>query len=70
MFLNLSRIVINKNHILALSKGRGKYIIHLCSSMDAVLIAGNIKTECDGIEICEKKNSGDYKKITNWIENI
>jgi hypothetical protein len=38
--------------------------------MDAVLIAGNIKTECDGIEICEKKNSDDYKKITNWIEII
>jgi hypothetical protein len=38
--------------------------------MLVVLIAGNIKTECDGIEIYEKKNSDDYKKITNWIEII
>jgi hypothetical protein len=71
MFINLSRIVINKSHISAISKGHGKYIIHLVSSIDGSIIAGScgIKAECDAIEIlhCEKKNIVDYKILTNWV---
>ncbi len=72
IFLNLSRIVINKNHVLALSKGHGKYIVHLSCSIDGRLItgSGSIEAECNAVEICEKKNSADYQKVTSWITTL
>ena len=52
-FINLTYTVLNKFHIVEIIKKPSKYFIHLSNSVI--------------IEICENKNTQDYRKITDWI---
>ena len=69
-FINLTTTVINKLHIVEITRSPQKYRIYVSNNnLSGALIfsSGYISSEYNIIEICEIKNSLDYKKITNFI---
>lgn len=61
-FINLTSTVINKFHIVEIVKKPSKYFIHMSNTeLNAINSKSNI------IEICETKNTQDYRKIYDWI---
>lgn len=72
-FIKLTANVINKLHISHITQWSGKYYIYMRGrSINGwnLLSFGNIWTNQDIIEICEKKNKNDYDIITKFIEEI
>jgi len=72
-FLNLSTRVINKLHIIEIVKKPHNYTIILSiSNIDGwmALTSGNLSTNHNVIDVCEKTNKQDYDTVTNFIENI
>ena len=63
-FINLTTTVINKLHIAEITKSPQKYRIYMSNNN---LNGGYISSLYNVIEICEIKNSLDYKKITEFI---
>ena len=72
-FINLTKCVINKLHIVEITKDIGKYKIFMSNNtIDGTFIfsSGGLSTNFNIIEICENENAKDYKTITNLIEKI
>jgi len=69
-FINLTTTVINKLHIVEITKSPQKYRIYLSNnnlSGGMLFWSGYISSVYNIIEICEIKDSIDYKKITDVI---
>jgi hypothetical protein len=69
-FINLTTTVINKLHISEITKSPQKYRIYMSNnnlSGGMLFLSGYISSVYNIIEICEIKNSLDYKKITDFI---
>lgn len=70
-FINLSKIIINKSHIIDIEKLPNKYKINMISTrFSGFLIFGGgyFDTDNNTIMICEKKNAEDYKLVSDLIE--
>ena len=61
-FINLTFTVLNKFHIVEIIKKPSKYFIHMSNYRNTA-----INSKCNIIEICETKNTQDYRKINDWI---
>jgi hypothetical protein len=75
-FIKLSNFIININHIHSIAIKPNKYSIHLVSNKFdgfkwdvGVFGLGNITSHNYEIEVCETKNSSDYKILSEWIDN-
>jgi hypothetical protein len=69
-FINLTTTVINKLHIAEITKSPQKYRIYMSNnnlSGGLLFSSGYISSLYNVIEICEIKNSLDYRKITEFI---
>jgi hypothetical protein len=69
-FLKLTNIIINKNVIHDINKD--KILIHLMApEMTGSMIFGSgyCESRNSKLEICKTENFGDYKIVTNWIDN-
>jgi hypothetical protein len=72
-FINLSRIVINKLHIVDVIKSQSKYTIRMSiNNIDGCLMfsCGGVGSTPHTIEICEKTDKLDYDNITKFINDI
>jgi hypothetical protein len=69
-FINLTSCVINKLHIVEIVKKPNKYSIYMTNnSIRGVLFfaSGELRTDHNIIEICEKNYKKDYDTITDLI---
>ena len=69
-FINLTTTVINKLHIVEITKSPQKYRIYLSNnnlSGGMLFWSGYISSVYNIVEVCEQKNPPDYKKITDFI---
>jgi len=72
-FINLSTRVINKLHIIEIVKKPNNYtIVMSMSHIHGWLLfsSGNLETDSNIIDICEKNNKHDYDIITKFIEKV
>lgn len=74
-FLKLTNIIINKNYIQSISIKPNKYCIHVISNnFDGTNFTaagfgfGNISSRNFEIEVCETKDSRDYKIVSDLID--
>jgi len=74
-FLRLTNFMINTNDIHKISIQPNKYMIHVISKrVDGLTIGlwgfgtGHLSSSVSEIEVCEKKHSIDYKKMTDWMD--
>ena len=73
IFIKLSSKIINKFHIVEITKKPSKYYIHMSNTnIDGFFLfgSGGIINEKNIIEICEKQNKPDYETITRFIDEI
>ena len=71
MFLKLTSMIINKNHIHKIIILPNKYCIHMnYNQLSDNFLFAYIDFNIIKIEICEKKNEIDYKKISDFIKSI
>ncbi len=71
-FLKLTNIIINKNVIHEIHINKDKILIHLMApEMTGSMIFGSgyCESRNSKLEICKTENFGDYKIVTNWIDN-
>lgn len=73
-FLKLTTFLINTKDIHKISIQPNKYVIHVISKkIDGFTFGvygfgtGHLSSSVYEIEVCEKKHSIDYKKITDWV---
>jgi len=76
-FLKLTNFIINTNDIHQIAIRPNKYIIHIVSKkIDGFAFGvygfgtGHLSSSVSEIEVCEKKHSNDYKKVSRWIDQI
>lgn len=74
-FIKLKAIIVNVNYIQSIIIQPNKYYINLMTNKTegyywklAALGMGNSQSYNYTIEVCETKNSGDYKIVSNWID--
>jgi len=70
-FINLSSILINKSYITYILKKPNKYIIYVNKyNVNGFTVVGNgqLYSNIDYFEICEKNNKNDFDIITNFIQ--
>lgn len=74
-FIKLTSIILNTNDIHKIVIQSNKYFIHIVGKkIDGFSWGiggfgiGNISSYNSEIEICEIKNSIDYKIVSNWID--
>ena len=77
IFINLSSIIINKLHIVAIIKKPNEYFMHINNFHNKSLVIGNlvaynetIPNSYNIIKICKIKNDKDYKIIEKLIDEI
>jgi len=75
-FLKLTKLIINTNYIHSIVIKPNKYYLQVVSNKfeganwSVVGFGiGNISSHNCEIEVCEIKNSGDYKIVSDWIDN-
>jgi hypothetical protein len=69
-FINLTRCVINKLHIIEIVKTPSQYSIRLSNNSIRgvfLLSSGQITTYTDTVILCETKDKADYDTITEFI---
>lgn len=72
-FINLTSRVINKLHIIEITKQPSKYYISITNNYISGFMLcsfGTLSSNNGIIEICEKKNKQDYDTITEFIREI
>jgi hypothetical protein len=72
-FIKLTSGIINKYHIIHISKLQSSYKIYLQTndfSGFLIMSTGFLSSNHNIINICEKNNKQDYDTITNFIEEI
>jgi hypothetical protein len=72
-FINLTSRAINKLHIIEIIKKPNRYEIHMSNyNINGFLLfsSGNLGTNHNIIEICEKKDKQDYETITDLIKPV
>lgn len=72
-FINLTSRVINKLHIIEITKQSTSYSIHMSTnSINGVILfsSGVVTTQKNIIEISEKYDKEDYDTITKIIKEI
>ncbi len=73
-FIRLSHRVINKAHIIEITRpSHDKYSIYLSNmhlSGFALLGGGSISSAQNAIEICKVKNPQDYDYVSKFIQTI
>lgn len=72
-FIKLTTGIINKYHIIHISKYSSSYKIYLHNndfSGFLIMSTGFLSSNHNVINICEKKNKQDYDTIANFIEEI
>ena len=76
-FIKLKGLIININYIQSIVINPNKYFINIVTNkIDGVSwkVAGsgigNIQSYNYQVEVCETKNSSDYKIVSNWIDNL
>ena len=74
-FLRLTNLIININHIHTIDIKPNKYFINIMSNQfnglqwtAAGFGFGNISSHNYEIEVCETKNSSDYKIVSDFID--
>lgn len=74
-FLKLTNLIININYIHSIFIKPNKYYIHVVSNKfdgSNLCVAGfgygNISSHNYEIEVCETKDSSDYKIVSDWID--
>ena len=70
LFLKLSKIIINTNHIRNINILQSKYEIILSTpNISGYVLAGSgkIDTNYYTLNVCEKENNEDYNVIKKWI---
>jgi hypothetical protein len=75
--LKLTRLIININYIHSIDINPNKYYVNIISNkFDGSTWSGfggfgygSISSDNYGVEVCETKNSIDYKIVSNWIDN-
>jgi len=76
-FIKLTNLMLNTNDIHKIVIKPNKYFIHIVGkkldgfnwSIGAFGL-GNISSYTSEIEICETKDSSDYKILSHWINKI
>mgnify|MGYP006073281059 CR=1 FL=1 len=75
-FIKLTRLIININYIHSIDIKPNKYYINITSNkFDGSTWSaggfgyGSISSNNYGIQVCETKNSIDYKIVSDWIDN-
>jgi hypothetical protein len=73
-FIRLTNFLINTNDIHSIVIKPNKYVIQIVSKkINGFNVGifgfsmGNISSSTSEIEVCEKKNSNDYKIVTDFI---
>lgn len=76
-FLKLTTFLINTNDIHQILIRPNKFIIHVVSKrVDGFTFGvygfgmGNLSSSVSEIEVCEKKHVNDYKKMSEWVDNM
>ena len=76
-FLRLTHFLINTNDIHQIVIRPNKYMIHMVSKkIDGFAFGvygfgtGFVSSSVYEIEICKQKHSDDYKKVTEWMDQI
>ena len=61
-FIKLTNILLNTNYIYKIVIKQNKYLIHITGPT-------NDSMNWHFIELCETKQSNDYKIVSEWIRN-
>lgn len=76
-FIKLKGLIININYIQSIVINPNKYFINIVTNKidgSSWKVAGsgigNIQSYNYLVEVCETKNSSDYKIVSNWIDNL
>jgi hypothetical protein len=71
-FIKLSHMILNTNYINKILIYQNFYYVYLNrQELSGVMIMGNggVDSKDEEIRICAKKQSKDYKIISDWIDN-
>ena len=72
-FIKLTSMIINKAHIVEIVKKPTQYHVYMSNNVTdgfCIFGFGIMKTNYNMIEICSVKQPIDFKKITEWIDEI
>lgn len=76
-FLKLTTFLINTNDIHKIVIHPNKFMIHIVSKkIDGFTFGiygfgtGHLSSSVYEIEVCGEKHSGDYKRVTKWIDKM
>jgi len=72
-FIKLSSRVINKLHIIEITKHPSKYYISMSNNYISGIMLfgwGNLSSSNNYIQICETNNKEDYDTITEFLKEI
>lgn len=71
-FIKFTSLILNVNYIQSIVIKPNKYYINLVANNyqgSKLFGTGNVSSYNSKIEVCETKNSVDYKILSDWINN-
>ena len=72
-FIKLTGVIINTNYISKILIQPNKFCIYLTTNkINGVMFvgSGSVYSEEEGVNVCAKNNSIDYKIVQEWIDKL